>query len=201
VRRQVLVAVLLATLALGLGPAHAVGIPAVPDGVQWGESSGALVKQLGARASVLGRPIDFGDAYTEIVLRDAALGGVAMIAFFQMDKATGGLKRVQFERPRHAVNPPSYRAIVAGLYVAYGPPSATCAMPAVLANGYQAAVERVWLRDGLTVRAIFRDTTIEAFEGCLWWWITPPCGLTGQMLVRFAPSEGEKPGCPIAAGS
>ena len=150
---------------------------------------------------MLARPLDFGDAYADVVLRDAALGGVGMIAFFQMDKRTGGLKRVQFERPRHSVNPPSYRALVAALDAAYGPPSATCAMPGVLANGYQAAVERVWLRNGLTVRAIFRDTTIEAFEGCLWWWITPPCGLTGQMLVRFAPSEDEKPGCPIPAGS
>ena len=42
----------------------------------------------------------------------SALGGVAMTAFFQMDKATGGLKRVQFERQPHGVNPPSYRAVV-----------------------------------------------------------------------------------------
>ncbi len=173
----------------------------MPEGVAWGETSRALLGAAGARATVLPWPIDFGDAYADIVLRDAALGGVGMIAFFQMDKATGGLKRVQFERPRHAVNPPSYRAVVAALDAAYGPPSATCAMAAVPANGYQAAVERVWLRDGLTVRAIFRDTTIEAFEGCLWWWITPPCGLTGQMLVRFAPSKDEKPACPLAAGS
>ena len=160
-----------------------------------------MAEQLGARATVLSRPIDFGDAYAEIVLRDAAIGGVAMTVFFQMDKATGRLKRVQFERQRHGVNPPSYRAVVAALDATYGPPTATCAIPAVLANGYQSAVERVWLRDGLTIRAIFRDTTIEAFEGCLWWWITPPCGLTGQMLIRFAPSEDEKPACPIAAGA
>ncbi|MGE3783240.1 MAG: hypothetical protein AB7H71_10905, partial [Alphaproteobacteria bacterium] len=182
-------------------PAHAVAIPSVPEGVAWGETSRALAEQLGARATVLARPIDFGDAYADIVLRDAALGGVAMTAFFQMDKRTGGLKRVQFERPRHAVNPPSYRAVIGALDTAYGPPAATCAMPAVLANGYQASVERVWLRDGLTIRAIFRDTTIEAFEGCLWWWMTPPCGLTGQMLVRFAPTDAEKPACPVAAGS
>ena len=50
----------------------------------------------------------------------------------------------------------------------------------------------MWLRDGLTIRAIFRDTTIEALEGCLWWWMTPPCGLTGQMLVRFAPQGEER---------
>jgi hypothetical protein len=193
VRRRGLVAVLLA--ALGLGQAHAGGIPAVPDGVQWGEPSRALLETLGTRATVLSRPIDFGDSYANVVLRDIALGGVGMIAFFQMDKATGGLKRVQFERTRHAVNPPAYRAVVAGLEAAYGPPSATCLIPAGPASGYQTAVERVWLRDAMTIRAIFRDTTIEAFEGCLDWWQTPPCGLTGQMLVRFAPRGQDRAGC------
>jgi hypothetical protein len=191
---------MLALLA-GVAPARAVAIPSVPGSVAWGETSRALLETLGARVTVLPRPIDFGDAYAEIVLRDTALGGVAMTAFFQMDKRTGGLKRVQFERPRHAVNPPSYRAVLAALDAAYGPASATCAMPAVLANGYQAAVERVWLRDGLTIRAIFRDTTIEAFEGCIWWWMTLPCGLTGQMLVRFAPTGQDRTGCAAPASS
>ena len=142
---------------------------------------------LGTRATVLARPIDFGDSYANVVLRDVVLGGVKMTAFFQMDKATGGLKRVQFVRQPHGVNPPAYRAIVGALDATYGPPSATCAIPAVPANGYQAGVELVWLRDAMTVRAIVRDTTIEAFEGCLDWWQVPPCGLIGQMLVRFAP--------------
>jgi len=188
-------AFLLAAVGLAQTPAHAAGIPGVPGGVAWGETSRALLETLGTRATVLSRPIDFGDSYTDVVLRDAALGDVSMIAFFQMDKATGGLKRVQFERQRHRVNPPSYRALVRALDAAYGPPSATCAIPAVLANGYQAAVEIVWLRDGLTIRAVFRDTTIEALEGCLDWWQTPPCGLTGQMLVRFAPRGQDRTFC------
>lgn len=107
---------------------------------------------------------------------------------------------MQFERPRHAVNPPSYRAVVTALDAAYGPPSATCSIPAVLANGYQATVEWLWLRDGLTIRAILRDTTIEAIEGCLWWWATPPCGLTGQMLVRFAPQGADRTECAVSGG-
>jgi hypothetical protein len=188
-------------IAFGTGPAHAVAIPSVPGGLAWGETGRELLETLGIRATVLTRPIDFGDAYATIVVRDAALGGIAMTAFFQMDKATGGLKRVQFERPRHRVNPPSYRAVVAALDSAYGPPSATCAIPAVPANGYQASVERVWRRDGMTIRAIFRDTTIQAFEGCLWWWQTPPCGLTGQMLVRFAPRGADRTECAVPDGS
>jgi len=152
---------------------------------------------LGTRATVLARPIDFGDSYANVVLRDVVLGGVKMTAFFQMDKATGGLKRVQFVRQPHGVNPPAYRAVVGALDAAYGPPSATCAIPSAPANGYQPAVEWVWLRDGLTIRAIFRDTTIEAFEGCLDWWQTPPCGLIGQMLVRFAPHGQDRAGCSL----
>jgi len=183
--------------ALGLAQAHAAGIPAIPDGVQWGESSRALVEALGSRASVLQRPIDFGDSYVNVVLRNAVIGGVGLTAFFQMDKATGGLKRVQFERQRHGVNPPAYRAVIAALETAYGRPNAACLIPAEAASGYQAATELVWLRDSLTIRAIFRDTTIEAFEGCLWWWISPPCGLTGQMLIRFAPQGEDRPACPM----
>ena len=96
-------------------PARAGGIPGVPGGVAWGETSRALLETLGTRATVLSRPIDFGDSYPDVVLRDAALGDVSMTAFFQLDKATGGLKRVQFERQRHAVNPPSYGALVRAL--------------------------------------------------------------------------------------
>jgi hypothetical protein len=182
-------------------PAHAVRIPAIPDGLRWGEPSRALLEQLGTRAIMLPRPIDFGDSYADVVLRNVTLGGVPMTAFFQMDKTTGGLKRVQFERQRHGVNPPAYRAIVAGLETAYGRPDTACGIPAGAASGYQAATELFWLRDGLTIHAIFRDTTIEAFEGCLWWWMTPPCGLTGQMLVRFAPIGQDRAGCAVQSSS
>jgi hypothetical protein len=201
VRGRVFGAILLMALASGRAPAEAVGIPAVPDGISWGETSRALVEQLGTRATILPRPIDFGDSYAEIVLRNIALGGVPMTVFFQMDKATGGLKRVQFQRQPHGVNPPAYRAVVAALDAAYGTPSATCVTPADAASGYQAGVELVWRNDAMTIRAIFRDTTIEAFEGCLDWWQMPPCGLIGQMLVRFAPPGADRSSCPMPAGS
>jgi hypothetical protein len=129
------------------------------------------------------------------VLRDVAVGGVPLIAFFQMDKATGGLKRVQLERQRHGVTPPAFRAVLAALETDYGPPDLSCGIRPLPESGYQAAAERIWHRDGLVVRAIFRDTTIEAFEGC-WWGIGAPCGLTGQLLVRISPPEFEGAGCP-----
>jgi hypothetical protein len=163
----------------------------------WGESSSALLAHFGARATALPRPIDFGDSYAQIVLRRVMVGGIPLIAFFQMEKTTGGLKRIQLERQRHGVNPPAFRAILGALEAAYGAPDALCGFGSGPASGYQAAAERVWLRAGVVIRAIFRDTTIEAFEGCLTG--DPgigPCGLTGQLLIRISPPELDGAGCP-----
>ena len=76
-------------------------------------------------------------------------------------------------------------------------------------GGYQAAAERVWRRDGRVIRAVFRDTTIEAFEGCLAGdpngdlrvdpLMAGPCGLTGQLLVRISPPEADGASCPVPA--
>jgi hypothetical protein len=151
---------------------------------------------------VLPRPLDFVDSYTQIVRHDIALGGVPLIAFYQMDKRTGGLKRIQLERQRHGVNPVAFRAILDAIQGSYGAPDLTCWIPPVAASGYQRGAERVWRRDGIVIRAIFRDTTIEAFEGCPFGDITlGPCGLTGQLLVRISPPQEDAAGCPAAARS
>jgi hypothetical protein len=186
-----------ALLCLLPGSVRAAGLADIWAGTYWGAPARALVAHFGARATVLPRPIDFGDSYAQIVLRPVAVGGVRLIAFFQLDKATGGLKRIQLERQRHGVTPPAARAVLGALEAAYGAPDALCGVGPGPASGYQAAAERVWLRDGIVIRAIFRDTTIEAFEGC------PagdpsvgPCGLTGQLLVRFSPPAADAAGCP-----
>jgi len=100
----------------------AARLPLAADGPEgllrethWGESSSELLHTFGGEATRLPRGLDFGDSYADIVLTRYALGGVPMVVFFQMDKATHGLKRIQLERPRHAVNPPSFRAITAKL--------------------------------------------------------------------------------------
>ena len=191
--------VLLAALALlHVSRAAAADLGDVFLGMRWGESGGALLAALGARATLLPQPIDFGDSYAQIVRRDVALGGVPLITFFQMDKRTGGLKRIQLERQRHGVNPPAFRAVFGALATTYGVPAATCVVPPGPAGGYQAAAESVWRPDGLVIRAIFRDTTIEAFEGCLSGdpSIAGPCGLTGQLLVRISPPEADGASCP-----
>jgi hypothetical protein len=169
-------------------------------GTAWGESSAALYGQLHAEAVVLPRPLDFGDSYTQIVRRDITVGGVRLIAFYEMDKRTGGLKRIQLERQRHGVNPPAFREVLGALEGAYGPPDLTCWIAPAGASGYQRGAERIWRRDGIVIRAIFRDTTIEAFEGCPFGDITlGPCGLTGQLLVRISPLREDAAGCPAAA--
>lgn len=180
--------------------ARAEGIADLWEGTYWGEANSALVAHFGARATSLPRPIDFGDSYAPVVMRGVVVGGVPLIAFFQLDKATGGLKRIQLERQRHGVNPAAFRAVLGALNAAYGAPDALCGVGPGPASGYQAAAERVWLRDGVAISAIFRDTTIEAFEGCLE--SDPsagPCGLTGQLLVRISPLEADAAGCPAPA--
>jgi len=168
-------------------------------GTYWGEPASALLRQFGARARQLPHPIDFGDSYVDVVLPHLDIGGFPLVVFFQMDKATHGLKRIQLERNRHGVNPPAFRAVLAQLHAEYGAADLRCGIQPGPASGYQAAAERVWVRGGDVIRAIFRDTTIEAFEGCLAG--DPslgPCGLTGQLLVRISPRTGDATTCPAS---
>ena len=171
------------------------------EGIHWGESSTALLAHFGAGATALPQPIDFGDSYADVVLRDVPVGGFRLIAYFQMDKTTHGLKRVQLERPRHGVNPMSFRGVLGALEAAYGPPNAMCGVGPGPASGYQAGAERVWRRDGVLIRVVFRSTTIEAFEGCFAGDLTAgPCGLTAQLLVRISP-PAEDAGLCLASPS
>jgi len=69
--------------------------------ILWGEPSAELVRQFEAAGTRLLQPLDFGDSYVDVVLRDVTLGGVPVAVFFQMDKATKGLKRVQLQPLGH----------------------------------------------------------------------------------------------------
>jgi hypothetical protein len=164
----------------------------------WGESSSELRRQFGDAARGLPHALDFGDSYVDTVLTHQTLGGVPMVVFLQMDKATRGLKRIQLERPRHGVNPPSFRAVTAALHADYGKPDQTCVIPVLPASGYQAAAEEKWTRDGAVISAIFRDTTLQAFEGCLFGPATGWCGLRGQILVRIGPPDDGAGPCSLA---
>ena len=76
------------------GTAHGNTLAEAWEGTRWGESSRELLAHFGNRVSVLPRPLDFGDSYADVVMHDVTLGGVPLIAYFQMDKRTGGLKRI-----------------------------------------------------------------------------------------------------------
>jgi hypothetical protein len=188
---------LLAVVAFSRPVLAETGIEEIWRQTHWGESSDALLRQFGVEANRLPRALDFGDSYVDVVLPNQTIGGVPMVVFFQMDKVSHGLKRIQFERPRHAVNPPAFRGVLAGLHTDFGRPDQVCAIPVLPASGYQAAAEALWLRDGAVVSAIFRDTTLQAFEGCLFGPATGSCGLTGQLLVRIGPSDGDGDPCRL----
>src|SRR5207244_2994586 len=163
----------------------------------WGESSAALFARFAGSATALPRPLDFGDSYADIVLRNVPVGGVRLIAYFQMDKASHGLKRIQLERPRHGVNPMAFRGVLGALEAAYGAPDLMCGIGPGPASGYQAAAERIWRRNGIVIRAIFRSTTIEAFEGC------PDGDLTAGRGCRFLSRNSTARPCrrPALTGS
>ena len=158
--------------------------------VRWGETSQDLLRQFDGAATRVSPSLDFGDSYVDVVLEGATLGGVPIVTLFQMDKQTHGLKRVQLERPRHGVNPPAFRAISGALHAAYGLPDLTCRVPALPSGGYQAAAQELWVRGGDVISAIYRDTTLQAFEGCLFGVASGYCGLTGQLVVRISPADG-----------
>jgi hypothetical protein len=162
----------------------------------WGESANALLRQFGSTAVVLPRAFDFGDSYATVVLRSRIVGAVPMVVFFQMDKITNGLKRIQLERPGYGVNPPAFHAILSALQTDFGSPDQLCAIPVRPASGYQAATEALWLRDDAVVSVIFRDTTLQAFEG-LFGPATGSCGLTGQLLIRIGPPDGDGGPCSL----
>jgi hypothetical protein len=158
--------------------------------VRWGETSQDLLQQFDGAATQLPRSLDFGDSYVDVVLDGETVGGVPIVTFFQMDKETHGLKRVQLERPRHGVNPPAFRAISSALHAAYGRPDKICLTPVTPIGGYQAAAQELWFRGTDVISAIYRDTTLQAFEGCLFGVASGYCGLTGQLLVRISPADG-----------
>ena len=103
---------------------------------------------------------------------------------------TRDLKRIQRERPSHGVNPPAFRAIIAALHSAYGKPDQTCFLPVSPIGGYQRAAQEIWVRGADAISAIYRDTTLQAFEGCVFGITSGPCGLPGQLLVRLSPADG-----------
>jgi len=198
-RRSCLVPLTL-ILSLLAAVARSDDTSALWQGADWGDSSAALLARFAGHATALARPIDFGDSYADVVLRDVPVGGVQLIAYFQMDKTTHRLKRIQLERPRHGVNPAAFRAVLGALEVAYGSPDLMCGTGPAPASGYQTAAERIWRRNGLVIRTIFRSTTIEAFEGCPDGDLTAgPCGLTAQLLVRISPPGEDAGFCPATA--
>jgi len=84
----------------------------------------------------------------------------------------------------------SWHTISAALQADYGRPDKICLTPVSPIGGYQAAAQEVWVRGTDAISAIYRDTSLQAFEGCLFGVASGYCGLTGQLLVRISPADG-----------
>jgi hypothetical protein len=188
--RRAAVALLLLSATLAAS-ARADGIDDAMSGVYWGESPEAVQRHLGTRGIAVPQPIDFGDSYAPLAVRDVTIGNFPLIAYYQFDKTTHGLKRIQLERPRHMVNAGAFRGVFIALDADYGAPDTDCGtLPGPTA--YQGSAEYVWRHDGSVIRAIFRDTTLEAFSGCY----SPAYGLTAQLIVRISPPAEDSGVCP-----
>jgi hypothetical protein len=189
--RCVAAAILLLFAALTT-TARADGLDDAMSGIYWGESPEAVQRQLGARGFAVPQPIDFGDSYAPLAVRDVKIGEYPLIAYYQFDKAAHALKRIQLERPRHMVNAGAFRGVFLALDANYGAPDTDCSALPGPTTAYQGSAEYVWRHNGSVIRAIFRDTTLEAFNGCY----SPACGLTAQLIVRISPPAEDNGVCP-----
>jgi hypothetical protein len=169
-------------------------------GTSWGESDAALAKQLGPAATHLAPPLDFGDSTADLVLKDYKIGGYGFIVFFQMDKTTHGLKRIQIERGRHGAVPQVADAAFAALVDRYGPPTESCAMRAHTV-GAQTLVEHIWRQGDTVMRALFRDASLNTLDPYLargvgdFVYGSASIGLSQQLLIRIAPQGTERSDC------
>ncbi len=68
----------------------------------------------------------------------------------------------------------------------------TCITPPVPTAGFQAAIEERWQHEHAEVSAIFRDTTLQAFEGCLYGPASGWCGLHGPNFGARRSARGSK---------
>jgi len=170
------------------------------EGVRFGETSAELLRQFGARATSLDRRLDFGDAYVDVALQRYMLGGYPFIVFFQMDKVTGALKRIQIERPRHGAVAMVHRAVVTALATQYGTPTQVC-VQSVPSSRSQAIEERIWQRSGTVVRLVFREQNLGVLVprklGDFDWEVWEPSleGMPQQLFVRIAPAGTEPDSC------
>jgi hypothetical protein len=172
--------------------ARADGLDEAVSGTYWGEAPEAVQQHLGARGFAIPQPIDFGDSYSPLAERDVKIGDYPLIAYYQFDKTTHALKRIQLERPRHMVNAGAFRGVFLAIDADLGAPEVNCGTLPGPTTAYQGSAEYVWRRNGVVVRAVFRDTTLEAFSGCF----SPACGLTAQLIVRISPPAEDSGVCP-----
>lgn len=167
---------------------------------RWGESTVELKREFGAAAIRLDRPIDFGDSYADAVLKNYDIGGYGFTVFFQMDKRTHGLKRIQIERGRHGAVPQVAKAAFDALVASYGQPTIACTARAHTIDA-QSLVEEVWQRDQTTVRALFREASLNTLDPYLARAVgdfvtgTATEGLSQQLLIRIAPLGTEPEDC------
>ena len=111
-----------------------------------------------------------------------------MVVFFQMDKSTMG-SSASSSSGRATASTHPHSAASGGAASRFWQPGRDLRDPRTSGERVASGAEALWLRDNAVVSTIFRDTTLQAFEGCLFGPATGYCGLAGQLLVRISPAD------------
>jgi len=145
----------------------------------------------------IARPIDFGDSYAQIGAERVWSAAFRRSRFFQLDKATGGLKRIQLERQRHGGHP-RRRAVLGAIEAPTARPTRCAASDPAGERLSGSSRARLVAQRDRHPRNLSRhdDRSLRGLPrrrfDCR------PCGLTGQLLVRISPPGADAAGCPVA---
>ena len=131
-------------------------------GASWGMDAAALEQVFGERLTRLPGSWEFGGAYADLAIRDAAIDDVTFLALFQMNDTTGRLQQVLMERRRVGATPATFAAVLDSLEARYGPPDHSCTVPN--AGRSTLAVEMIWVFPTTTLHAIFLDFDTTAIQ-------------------------------------
>ena len=131
-------------------------------GASWGMDAAALEQVFGERLTRLPGSWEFGGAYADLAIRDAAIDDVTFLALFQMNDATGRLQQVLMERRRVGATPATFAAVLDSLEARYGPPDHSCTVPN--AGRSTLVVEMIWVFPTTTLHAIFLDFDTTAIQ-------------------------------------
>jgi len=170
--RHLGVALLLAILA-GSGPAHADDIQGW-QGLTWGMNPAQVAAAL-PQAVKLVPPRDFGPFTAGWLMRDVVVGGIAFDMLPEIDRRSGRLAQILFERRPPIPGPSELQSFVNDLAARLGPPAEDCVDDAGVAT-------QLWRLPSAQVVLTFVDFSADGSRGRL-----------NRLLLRYTAADHAPP--------